>query len=454
MYNQKPLSRKEIIDLLASQGFRKDYNGTGGCIFKKINENLIEVTNPIKIKDFLIKYFKANKDKLEQFYAKADHLVDSKALELLPSLEVTYLKDTKVQGFFLFKNCLIKVSKEGFEATSLNNIEPNIKFKREISHDLFEPQKESEFERFLFLAMGKDDRRLQSLKSSIGYLLHDFYDPSERKAVIYIDEEINESGEANGGTGKSIVAMAISRMLGDAPYVINEDGRNFNPQKGFAFQQLTSETKLLIFNDTSSTFAFNRLISALTDGITVEKKYKDAFRLSGSSLPKVLITTNFLPEGDLGYTNERRRFEVEFAPYFGKERSPRGEFGHLLFEEWHNEEWNAFYCFMLDCLRLYLAKGLIHAPNINLFKKQIIRLGGMDVLIFLDGYFQALFPTGEIRACKITKGELYSKFKTTHPNSNVTNTKLPKLVKIYLDGLKIKNKEYNVGGVRGFEIMV
>src|ERR1035437_211198 len=98
------LTQKKVIDLLAKHGFRKEYDGIGSCTFKRINDNVIEETGAIKIKDFIIDYLTKheNSKTLSEFYAKADHLIDSKKLELLPELKVKYLEDTKDKAYYAF----------------------------------------------------------------------------------------------------------------------------------------------------------------------------------------------------------------------------------------------------------------------------------------------------------------------------------------------------------------
>lgn len=449
------LSQKGIIDVLSENGFRKEYNGIGSCVFKRITSNSIEDTCPIKIKNFIINHLSKEKSKkaLAEFYRRADVLIDYRKLELLPDLDITLFKNSKSTATFAFKNIYVTVTPNKILTKSYTELGDKIRFNRITDLEFTRTNEKSQFESFLALVTDRCQARLNSIMTAIGYLCHNFHDPSLTKAVIFIDEEISDINEANGGTGKSLVARGIQIFLGGSPYVVNEDGRNFNPQKNFAFQQLNKNSVLLIFNDAASNFPFKRLVSVLTDGITVEKKYRDAYRLSSDELPKVLITTNFMLEGDLGFTDERRRFEVEFSNYFGKHKTPKDEFGQLLFDDWDTVEWNLFNNFMLKCVQLYLAKGLIEAPQVNTFRKKIISQAGSEVVTFFDWYLQKIFPEGEIKRLRIVKGEMYSLFIKRFPSSTVNNAKLPKLFKIYLTGIGIAFTEINQGGVRMFELI-
>ena len=62
------------------------------------------------------------------------------------------------------------------------------------------------FAQFVFNIAGKDMKRFKAFVTMIGFLLHRYQMPSKMKAVILLDESINELNAALGGVGKSLLA--------------------------------------------------------------------------------------------------------------------------------------------------------------------------------------------------------------------------------------------------------
>jgi len=118
---------------------------------------------------------------------------------------------------------------------------------------------------FLRNVVQGDEARFNSLKSVIGYLLHDYKNPTEARAIVLNDEKISEN--PNGRTGKSIIGKALQKIRKSSRI----DGKNFKFDR-FAFQQVDLDTKILDFNDVNKNFDFEKLFSIVTDNLDVEKK--------------------------------------------------------------------------------------------------------------------------------------------------------------------------------------
>ena len=110
------------------------------------------------------------------------------------------------------------------------------------------------------------------------------------------------------------------------------DGKSFNFEKSFAYQLVSADTQILCFDDVKKHFDFERLFSVVTEGLTLEKKNKDAIKIPFSRSPKVAITTNYAIKGK-GSSFERRKWELE-PQHYTKEYTPLVEFGKLMFGEW------------------------------------------------------------------------------------------------------------------------
>ena len=92
-------------------------------------------------------------------------------------------------------------------------------------------------------------------------------------ATILNDEVISDNPE--GGTGKGLFMSGISKMK----KVVVIDGKSFNFERSFAYQLVSADTQILCFDDVSKHFNFERLFSVVTEGLTLEKKNKDAIKI-------------------------------------------------------------------------------------------------------------------------------------------------------------------------------
>ena len=103
--------------------------------------------------------------------------------------------------------------------------------------------------------------------------------------------------------------------------------------------------------------------------MTLERKKKDAIKLRVEESPKMVISTNYAIKGE-GNSHDRRRHEIEFAQYYGKNLTPYTEFKRQLFDDWNDIEFNQFDNYMVKCLQSYLSLGLVkqNAKNIKLRK--------------------------------------------------------------------------------------
>jgi len=195
-------------------------------------------------------------------------------------------------------------------------------------------------------------------------MLHGFKNLSYCPAIILNDEVISDNPE--GGTGKGIFMNALAHMK----KLVVIDGKSFAFEKSFPYQLVSSDTQILCFDDVRKNFDFERLFSVVTEGLTLEKKNKDAIKIPFSRSPKIAITTNYAIKGK-GNSFERRKWELELNQYYHKNFSPLDEFGKLMFGDWNEDEWCAFDNYMIKNLQGYLATGLIKSNFVNLRIRQL-----------------------------------------------------------------------------------
>ena len=202
------------------------------------------------------------------------------------------------------------------------------------------------------------------MESTIGFLLHAHKNLSYCPAVILNDEVISDNPE--GGTGKGIFMNALSKMK----KVVTIDGKSFAFERSFAYQLVSADTQILVFDDVKKHFDFERLFSVVTEGLTLEKKNKDAIKIPFSKSPKIAITTNYAIKG-AGNSFARRKWELELHQHYDKNFTPLDEFGKLMFGDWSDAEWCDFDNYMIGCLQMYLKKGLRKSEFVNLKVRQL-----------------------------------------------------------------------------------
>lgn len=375
------LYRDGIINRLASKGYYKRYRDDNNTYFfiREIS-NIICEEEPCKMKDEIFGYVKRidkpvqfnyrgyqisiKPEKLKETFLKQSHLIFNKTfLEHLPIHKKQLFKDDQNFSYFYFSNCIVKVTSEGINVLTYDDINDRCIWHSHIKDFVFEYDENNQcchFSNFIINVSLNEEERHLAFKTAIGYLLHNFSSPSERQAIIAYDEVITDIKNPMGGTGKGIFANAIKQMR----EVTKIDGKKFSSQERFRFQGINYSTQIVWLDDIKPDMEFNVLHSCLTDGWIIEKKNKDQFYIKPENSPKVLICSNTVIKGG-GVTNKRRQFVLEFSNHYsskiknGIEEPVKTEHGCIFFDNdyWDAQEWNKFYSFMFDCVKLYFKNG-------------------------------------------------------------------------------------------------
>lgn len=223
---------------------------------------------------------------------------------------------------------------------------------------------EFDYKVFIQNICAKNESRVKSMESTIGFLMHGWKNLSYCPAVILNDEVISDNPE--GGTGKGLFMNALAHMK----KCVTIDGKSFNFDKSFAYQLVSADTQILCFDDVKKYFDFERLFSLITEGLTLEKKNKDSIKIPFNKSPKIAITTNYAIKG-AGNSFARRKWELELHQYYNKAHTPYDEFNKLMFGDWDDDMWCEFDNYMIQCLQLYLDQGLIQSVFVNLKVRQL-----------------------------------------------------------------------------------
>jgi hypothetical protein len=340
------------------------------------------------------------------------------------------VRDTEETSILFFQNGFVEVTASDVMLKSYNKLDGNIWQKQIIEKEFRIDDQTSDYEILLKNICKGDESRFDSIKSAIGYLLHNYKDPANAKAIIFVDEKLSDG--ASGRSGKSLVARGISFLR----KTNKVDGRNFNFRKSFPFQSVSYDTQVIEFNDVPRKFDFEKLFSVITDGITIEKKNKDEITIPFNQSPKVLISTNYTIQG-VDDSSLARQFVIEFSDFYNRKHTPVDDFQRRLFDEWNEGDWNAFNNFMIKCLKFYLRNGLVTYKYANLNQKKLIDMTSQE---FVD--FMSDVELGEVHQ----KKDLYKDFQEQNDGyDNLKQNTFTRWIKIYANimGYEVEEKRDN-----------
>ena len=266
-----------------------------------------------------------------------------------------------------------------------------------------------------------------SKMTAIGYLLHKYRDKSCEKAVIAMDGRLSEVGESNGRTGKSILGFAVGKVIPQAYIGAKAKDLENDP---FLFEEVTEKTDNIFLDDVRANIDFEFFFPIITGKLQINSKGLKRWTLSERDTPKLYITTNHAINGSSSSFKDRQAL-IAYSDYYNEEYKPVDEFGINFFDEWDERQWNLFYNFMADCLRLYFQaadqgwgynhSGLIQPPTERLDQRRLRQFIGEDFLTWAGEYFNVQDPesinsaSGEHLNVPIPRSELYNIFLEKTP---------------------------------------
>ncbi|MBZ0200056.1 MAG: bifunctional DNA primase/polymerase [Ignavibacteriaceae bacterium] len=319
--------------------------------------------------------------------------------EFLITKQLEFCTDTEESSFFFFENGIVEVTKDALYLSPYENMKGCIWEDEIIKREFNDTKIRSDFEDFLYKAIGREPARMEALKSAIGFMLHRLKRPGEEKAVMLIDEIISDGAKGRAGKGLTIKAIGKLRKT------VTVDGRNFSPSKNFAFQRVGVDCNVIALEDLDKNFTFEKLFSVISDGITIERKNKDEIYLPYEKSPKLICSTNYVMKGSNDSAMDRQCI-IEYTAYYNKNHKPEHEYGKRFFSGWNEDEWNSFFKFMLECVQFYLMKGIVAYPMKNIELKMMIADTSEDFVEFAED-----LKPGE----KYTKKDLLEKFQIEFP---------------------------------------
>lgn len=428
---------------LEQNGFKKYFpEGSQKPTWVHIKSNIVSETSVEKIKDFVLNWL-LNQRKVDvwSYCASFQNIFSDNFLLMLESIELMMLKDTKDVSYIAFQNGILSITKDKIELKDYIDVNGYVWETQIINRD-FKKTNDFNNEYQTFISNISNNEPLP-IESVLGYLLCNYKNKMNNKAVILNDEVISNNPE--GGTGKGLFVQGLKQIRKTSIL----DGKTFDEKKSFPYQTVSQDTNILVFDDVKKNWDFESKFSLVTEGITLERKNKDAIKLTVEDSPKMVVSTNYAIRGE-GNSHDRRRHEIEIAQYYGKKLTPFDEFGRQLFDDWSLEEFNNFDNYMVNCIQVYLKMGLIPQTAVNLKLRKFIAETCMEFYEWIEDFEN--FPINR----RNTKQEYYDKFINDYPdfrNSWLTRRIFHVWVEKYAS---YKGYEFNKGssnGIRWYEII-
>ena len=505
------IKKAKIVDKLKDYNFFRFDIDAETCRFVYIENNKVREVSKEQITDRFVKFVETLKpykhrvmfydgkgnDKQEtetEIEIKAGHIREtlfeklseyfSKALlyRLVPDKPIEIKKDTKTEKFFYFKNGFVSVTSKGLNLLDYKKLDLNIWENQKLNRD-FKPDKtKGDYEKFIERVCTVkntdnvyvfDERRFKALRTIIGYNLHGFFE-GRLVATILTDSRISDGDEANGRSGKTLIAKGLGQILNfdKLSRVYSEiNGKDFNPKDKHRYGDSSIETQLININDLSKNISIENFFNDITEGVTIDKKNEKPFSIQS----KIIISTNktIKIEGDSAID---RVTQFELSDFFNKDHSPEKEFnGKWMFsQDWNQTDWNQFDTFIIGCVAEYLKHGIIKAPSINLHRRSIIDQTGHEFVDFIDDFFitKELKLSGQtadlynnndtiklIYGEKLDKKLLYTAFTEQYSNDfkqlkQSTFTKWLRTYAKYTKGLQAVKKPHTEGRSNGLDWII
>ncbi len=274
---------------------------------------------------------------------------------------------------------------------------------------------------------------------SIGYTLHRFKSPSRAWAPYAMDNKIDDEGECNGRSGKSLIFALIKTFLNS----VKLSGRNPKLMDNNHWnEQVTRHTDLLFIDDCDRYLNIGLFYDLITSEMTVNPKYSQSYNIPFQESPKLAFSTNYVPYNFDPSTDARLLYMV-FGDYYHiqtetndylESRGVRDDFGKDLFgQDYTDEEWNQDINFFLQCTQFYLSLASesikLLPPMGNIVKRKWKADMGANFEDWANFYFSE--TSGNINK-EIVREDAFLAYKMFAGVNKITMQKFTKSLKAFV----------------------
>lgn len=393
-------------------------------LVQEVDNKVLREVEAIDIKDLLRETARKQDNEMieEMYYKSASRCLGPTTMEQLDYINPQFNKSMKDYAYLYFQDAIWKISKDNIERIPYEKVEDYIWEEKIIpfsptlldpmwttekiqeselippKYDItFEPSVKSDFLTYLQNTSNPyhqhehtDEEMTSQIHAhflnkitAMGYLLHQYKHDAKAMAVIGMDLKNTSVGDANGGTGKSIFGKAIQQLTNNV--YINGKRKKLDEDQ-FLYDQVSEKTNFIFIDDIRINFDFQMVYNAITGEIVVNKKGKQKFTIPPDQVIKIFIATNYILNDNTN-SGLRRQFHIGFSDYYNRERSPFSEFGHNLFSDWDETQWNYFHNIAARSIQHWLKYGKVEAPGESITLRRLRQQMGEDFFAWGIDYF-------------------------------------------------------------------
>lgn len=486
------LNYTETFRFLSASGFYRLLNSdesVSSYDIIRIDDGIIDRVAPFSIRDFVLQYIMTNVKRPlvhEYFNSKLDVLLPDKKLERLeiitdnfnsfePGVQRTYYNNGQVEitsqsikpELPIDRVWRSRIVPRNFRRVEI--IKSITKDGDEFSLEFTEDGMKCEFLQYLINTSNNyythdapreltDAEHLEWAQhvvnkiTTLGFLLSDYKYSSDRQAVVIQDHRISEVGQSWGGAGKSVLGVAISKIVPQF-YI---DGKDFSGSDEFALSGVSNATRNIFIDDVRTNFNFESVFNWITGPMPVNPKGKERFTIKVEESPKLLLTTNHAIKSAHEGSVKRRIAYMEFSAWYNQDHALVDDFHHMFFDDWDDYQWNLFDNLMAECVMYYFrsfeqiwhreGRGAVPPPMRNI-ELRTLRQSMSEVLLqWAEEYFD---PTGTHLNERISRKELWASFLEAAggmQGHSVTRTNFKNKIISYC---KYKGYDFNINQPQG-----
>jgi hypothetical protein len=193
-------------------------------MFVKVTNNLIDKASEELVKDFVLDYLVQMDDlNIYNYFANQTRLFKKDFLSFIDTVNVHFIEDSKEFSHIYFKNCAVRVTADSIDKIDYIDLDGYVWKDQVIDRD-FEhcDMINCDYKGFIENIAGGEEQRINSIQSTIGFLMSGYKDPGYCPAVILNDEVITDNPE--GGTGKGLFVQGVGKLK----KVIDINGKIFD----------------------------------------------------------------------------------------------------------------------------------------------------------------------------------------------------------------------------------
>lgn len=298
------------------------------------------------------------------------------------------LKDDINTVWRYFRNCAVKVTKEGGEIVNYYELPKQI-WKSDIidrDYQMFD-FKGCDSDEFIKLLAGEN---IDELRAMVGYNLSRYNNPTKPEMTLFLENiDEDQEGSSVGGSGKSLIAQMIKNASGNMVFINGRDPRSIFSD--FAWSRINHDTRTIFVDDAYKSFKVDSLYTMASGDMIINKKNKPEFTIEFSNRPKIIITSNYaMGSGDDSDTRRLWTFAIE--KYFNLIHTPLDHFGRRFFEDWDNDEWLKFDNWATECIKTFLNfKRSTKVTNLDLKRRILINNTDRGFVEYMDNLYDQKF---------------------------------------------------------------